>query len=106
MYTEHMKLKLGFLKRSAPTTPAISLTLSQQQDGFGFYYGTALSSAGTSWNVNVMPPQPQWRGDFVLEGYEPHPTDWVVYIGDEEVARVRKRSDLSHQLTQKLITQR
>lgn len=101
-----MKFGLGFLQRSTRTTPAIKLTLSQQQDGFGFYYGTVLSRAGTSWNVNVMPPQPQWRGDFVLEGYEPHPTDWVVYIGDEEVARVQKRSDLSHELTQKLISQR
>lgn len=98
-----MNFGFGFLKRSTRTTLAITLTLSQQQDGFGFYYGAALSRAGTSWNVNIMPPQQHWRGDFVLERYEPHQTDWVIYIGDEEIAHVTARADITRALQQSLI---
>lgn len=98
-----MNFGFGFLQRSTRTTAAITLSLSQQQDGFGFYYGTALSSAGESWNVNVMPPKPYWRGDFVLEGYEPHATDWVLYIDGEEMVRARERRDLQHSLATALL---
>lgn len=98
-----MKFGLGFLQRSTRTTPVIKLSLSHQQDGFGFYYGTALNSAGKSWNVNIMPPTSHWHGDLVLEGYEPHPTDWVIYIGDEEVARVSERRDLQSALAHALL---
>lgn len=98
-----MKFGLSFFKRSTLTTPAITLSLSKQQDGFGFYYGTALSSAGESWNINVMPPKRHWRGDFPLEGYEPHPTDWVIYIGDEEVARATERGDLVEAMAHTLL---
>lgn len=98
-----MRFSFGFLQRSTPTTPAITLSLSQEQDSFGFYYGTALSPAGDSWNVNIMSPKTHWRGDIVLEGYEPHPADWVIFLGGEEVARVSQRTDLQDGLARALI---
>lgn len=71
----------------------MGLTLSNRQDGYGFFYGT-FRAGETSHNVNVLPPKPEWCGDFILEGYEPHDTDWILYADGEEVARVHRREDL------------
>ena len=71
------------------------LQLSARPDGYGFLYGT-LADGERSHNVNVLPPKSEWAGDFVLEGYEPHATDWIVYVDGEEFARVRRREDLDN----------
>lgn len=71
----------------------ISIELKPMPDGFGFQYGIARQG-GRILNINVMPPQAQWAGDFKLEGYEPHPSDWVLYVEGEEVARVQSRAEV------------
>lgn len=97
---------MASIKRPTPThihSSPITVTFSEQQDGFGFFYGTALSPTGETWSLNVMPPAPHWKGDFKLDGYEPHPTDWVIYVGDKEVARTSHARDIQHVLVNKLI---
>lgn len=69
----------------------ISISLKSQPDEFGFIYGTAHKGEETLL-INVMPPEPEWRGGLRLEGYEPHATDWVLYVAGEEVGRVTSRS--------------
>lgn len=71
------------------------LALKAEPDGFGFIYGTLTGSDGECRRVDIMPPLPCWRGDIKLGGNgAPHPTDWVVYLDGEEVARVSTRDDL------------
>ena len=71
----------------------MALKLNERPDGYGFLYGT-LTHGEQSHNVNVLPPKPEWRGDVVLPGYEPHATDWIVFLDGTEYARVRRRQDL------------
>ncbi|MGD9670778.1 MAG: hypothetical protein AB7U75_17320 [Hyphomicrobiaceae bacterium] len=71
----------------------IEIDLKARPDGYGFEYGVARRG-GRILNINVMPPQAHWDGDFELEGYEPHPTDWVLYIEGEEVARLQERAGI------------
>jgi len=73
----------------------MALKLNERPDGYGFLYGT-LRDGELSHNINVLPPASEWRGDFVLPGYEPHATDWIVYVDGEEYARVRRREDLAN----------
>ena len=72
----------------------MTLKLNERPDGYGFLYGT-LHDGELSHNINVLPPAAHWAGDVVLEGYEPHATDWIVYVDGEEYARVRRREDLN-----------
>lgn len=65
---------------------AISIELNAR-DGYGFIYGRAYRGAA-AFNINVMPPVPEWTGIFALDGYEPHASDWVLYI-DVEAAFVK-----------------
>lgn len=69
------------------------LTLKPHPDGFGFIYGEVVVGDGAR-RVNIMPPRTAWRGDFALPGYGPHATDWVIYLDDEEIGRVRTREEL------------
>ena len=72
----------------------MGLELKGVPDGFGFIYGRYVDDAGDSWRVDVLPPLPLWRGQIKLESTPPHPTDWIVYVDGEEIARVRRRDDL------------
>jgi hypothetical protein len=82
--------------------PQPKLKLSSEPDGYGFFYGQ-LEDDKRFHNINVMPPASQWRGDFHLEGYEPHATDWVLHVDGEEVARVRRREDVETELSKVLL---
>lgn len=70
-----------------------------QPDGFGFIYGTVHDEAGNTWRVNIMPPKAHWRGDLPLTGFEPHETDWVIYIDGAEVARVQSHAAITPAVT-------
>ena len=69
------------------------LELKPMPDGFGFLYGQ-LHVGDDSYRVDIMPPEPEWRGDIKMQERLPHPTDWVVYVNGDEIARVRKREDI------------
>lgn len=69
------------------------LTLKPEPDGYGFIYGD-LYIGDAHHTVNIMPPEHEWRGQIRLDGYAPHPTDWVIYVDGDEVARVTKREDV------------
>lgn len=73
------------------------LKLKERPDGFGFIYGEYQNH-----NVNIMPPKSLWEGDMVLEGYEPHETDWVLYLDGEEIGRVTKQNQLTEALLKHL----
>lgn len=51
----------------------MEMKLNPEPDAYGFLYGSA-KDGDTHYNVNVMPPQHEWRGQFELEGYSPHAT--------------------------------
>ena len=76
--------------------------LSTRPDGFGFFYGSVRSGDRTC-HINVLPPRPLWTGDFVLDGHEPHATDWIIYADGEEIARVRRREDIAAEVGRKLL---
>lgn len=69
------------------------LKLKPMPDGLGFLYGE-LVCGETVYRVDIMPPEKEWRGDVRMKVHGPHPTDWVVYLDGEEIARVRARDEL------------
>ena len=71
------------------------LTLKDEPDGFGFIYGQYVDADGDVYRVDIMPPATEWRGDMKPSGHLPHPTDWVIHIDGEEIARVRRREDIT-----------
>ena len=80
----------------------ITVDLNPMADAYGFIYGQAHRT-GTFHNINVMPPLKYWQGQYKLDGYEPHETDWVLYVDGEEVARVHKRTDIKTEFTRVLL---
>lgn len=69
------------------------LELGPRPDEFGFLYGHCLIE-GRPVSVDILPPVGEWQGGQVLEGYEPDPVAWIVYLEGEEVARVTRREEL------------
>ena len=80
----------------------VRVNLNPSPDAYGFRYGTAEMPDGETYRLNIMPPKGHWQGDAELAGYEPHDTDWGVYVDGDEVARVRSREDLDDVLTRRL----
>ena len=81
---------------------AVDLKLSPNPDGYGFHYGT-VDVDGEVLRVNVLPPIALWKGDMKLPKYQPHETDWIVFVNGEEIARVRRREDLGELVHQRLL---
>ena len=71
----------------------VKLDLNPVPDAYGFIYGQAHRDTDYH-NVNVLPPKHRWQGQFKLDGYEPHETDWILYVDGEEVARVQERASV------------
>jgi hypothetical protein len=46
-----------------------------------------------------MPPLMEWRGDIKLAERGPHPSDWVLYVDGDEVARSSSRAEIEAALT-------
>jgi hypothetical protein len=55
----------------------IETHLSQQPDGFGFFYGTARRGE-TVVHINILPPEHLWAGCIMLEEYKPDPTQLAI----------------------------
>ena len=70
------------------------LQLKPEPDGYGYLYGQVLAPDGGVYRVDIMPPVPHWRGDTKLGPDLPHPTDWIVFVDGDEIARVARREDL------------
>ncbi|MGF1620413.1 MAG: hypothetical protein ACFCUR_07355 [Rhodomicrobiaceae bacterium] len=71
----------------------ITVTLKTEPDGYGFIYGQAWRGDCT-FAINVVPPQAHWRGQWMLNGYEPHASDWVFYVDGNDVGRLTGEPDL------------
>jgi len=69
--------------------------LRPEPDAYGFLYGEVVSERGETLRVDVMPPEAEWRGQVRLEGFEPHATEWVVFVEGEEIARVSSQNEIS-----------
>lgn len=78
------------------------LTLKDEPDGFGFIYGQYVDADGDAYRVDIMPPATDWRGDMRPSKELPHPTDWVVHLDGEEMARVRRRDDIAAAVARRL----
>ncbi len=63
--------------------------LAPEPDGYGFIYGKVWDEEGAIYDVNILPPVAEWRGQSRLAGFEPHVSDWILYLDGEEIARVR-----------------
>jgi hypothetical protein len=71
----------------------IEIHLSQQPDGFGFFYGTARRGE-TVVHVNILPPEHLWAGCIMLDEHKPDPTHWCVYADGELLARIERQEDV------------
>jgi len=78
------------------------LDLNPAPDGYGFIYGTYVDG-DDFYRINIMPPAHQWAGDIKLDGYEPHDTDYVLYVDGEEVGRVRQIDQLTADVVQPML---
>lgn len=84
--------------------PEPRLELKPQPDGFGFVYGQLFAADGEVYRVDIMPPAGEWSGDLKPSGDLPHPTDWVIHVDGEEIARVQRRADIHDAITRCLAT--
>jgi hypothetical protein len=83
---------------------SVTVTLQARPDAYGFIYGHAWRGE-RMWSCNVMPPEGHWRGQYQLDGYKPHETDWIFYIEGREVARMSGHPDLEAEFTRLLLAQ-
>lgn len=75
------------------TTP-YKLTISAEQDGMGYFYGTFDAGGEHVYRVDILPPASEPRPYFVLGNERMHPTEWIIFLDGEEVARVCRRDDI------------
>lgn len=80
------------------------LSLKPEPDGFGFIYGTLITEEGEVYRVDIMPPANEWSGSMKPSGGLPHPTDWVIHLDGDEIARVRRRDDIVQAVTSHLVS--
>lgn len=78
------------------------LVLRPEPDGFGFIYGQLIVGDDEVYRVDIMPPAAEWRGDMKPSGQLPHPTDWVIHLDGDEIARVRRREDIASAVVKRL----
>ena len=82
----------------------VEIKLSEQPDGYGFFYGTA-HRGDTVVRVNVLPPAHLWSGDMQLDDYKPDPKMWQVFADGELIGRIERQEDVGAALAQ-LLTSR
>ena len=68
--------------------------LAPKPDGYGFIYGKVWDEEGAIHDVNILPPAAEWCGQSRLAGFEPHASDWILYLDGEEIARLRSGAEL------------
>ena len=64
------------------------LAINPRSDGYGWLLGSYETADGEPVHVDIMPPKHAWNGDARWPGFEPHETDWVIYIDGDEAGRV------------------
>ncbi len=69
------------------------LDLRPEPDCMGYLYGRLLLPDGDSRRVDVLPPRPFWRGQNEPSGLDP--TQWIIYVDGEEIARVERREEIA-----------
>jgi hypothetical protein len=84
----------------------MEVRLNQMPDGFGFIYGTGVDARGEHCHINIMPPLPYWRGDIKLDEKGPHPSEWVLYVDSDEIARALSRTEIDAALESFLSSRR
>ena len=66
----------------------VEIALKPEPDGLGYRYGTATRADGATWRIDIIPPEPAWRGQIKQTGqFAPHASDYVLYVDGQEVAR-------------------
>lgn len=65
------------------------LAINPRSDVYGWLNGSYETADGEQIHVDIMPPSHAWGGDLRLPGFEPHETDWVIYVDGDEAGRVR-----------------
>jgi hypothetical protein len=76
----------------------MKVNLKPTPDGFGFIYGEGIDASGDTRRIDIMPPLPYWRGDIRLDNNGPHPTEWVLYVDGDEIARSPSRVEIEGML--------
>jgi hypothetical protein len=71
----------------------VEIRLSEQTDGFGFFYGEARLGERIV-SVNILPPEPLWTGCAMLDEHRPDPTHWQVFADGELIARIERQQDV------------
>ena len=82
---------------------SVTVHLKDKPDGYGFIYGE-LYHGDNRHIVNVLPPASEWAGDMKLDGYEPHESDWVLFLDGDEIARVSRREDIEPKYLNKFLS--
>ena len=83
-------------------TQNVKLRLSNAPDSYGFFYGTVEDKRGSIRQVNVLPPAHQWAGQTRLEGYEPDPSDWSIYLDGELFAKAKRVEQIERMIADTL----
>jgi hypothetical protein len=71
----------------------VEINLSDEPDGFGFFYGTARRGDAVL-RVNILPPMHLWQGDIMLDDAKPDPTHWQVFADGELLALIERQEDV------------
>jgi hypothetical protein len=71
----------------------IEIRLSEQPDGFGFFYSEARKGDQVV-RVNIMPPEYLWAGCIMLDEHRPDPKMWTVYADGQLIARIARQEDV------------
>ena len=75
--------------------------LNPEPDGLGYFYGQLHLGSGEVLRVDILPPARQWRGDVRHDRIDAD--DWIVFVDGEEIARVRRRSDIEAAIIGRLL---
>lgn len=81
LYTHHMPL-------------GSKLELPSRPDAYGIYRGTLAVGQGVRVSVEVVPPQAEWRGLEIRQGYTPASQCWRVFVDGALFKEVAKLSQL------------
>lgn len=64
------------------------LAINPRPDRYGWLNGSYETADGEQILIDIMPPGYAWDGHACLSGFEPHATDWVIYVDGDEAGRV------------------
>jgi len=81
----------------------MSVIFKNDNDGFGFKYGFVDIGEDSQVRIDVMPPEPIWRGTMRLADSKlPDPRLWAVFVDGEEIGRVATEAEVKTLITAKV----